>query len=193
MVIKHLYKATLITVVGTALLVSSSLTGASELSIPNEFSSGDTTSAADINNNFSAIETAVNDNSTRLNAIESGSTRVVFQGFSAGTVTGDQGIRQLQSACDATFTGSKICSSEEYANSTYNAGAANLSGDAWLLATPLSSTTKKVREAITGKDYSEGDLSCNGYVSSGSGLIVSAVGELSTTSCSDAIRVACCE
>lgn len=193
MAIKYLYQATFITVVGAACLASAPLASASELSVPNEFSSGDTTSAADINSNFNAIETAVNDNNTRLNAIESGSTVVVFQGFSRSSVTGDQGIRQLQAACDATFTASKICSSNEYANSTYNARAANLSGDAWLLATPISGTSKKVREAITGKDYSEGDLSCNGYASRGSGLTVSAVGEISTASCSDSIRVACCK
>lgn len=193
MAIKTFYRVTLIAVLCSTVLASAPLAGASELSIPNEFSSGDTTSAGDINDNFNAIQSAVNDNNTRLNAIESGSVRVVFQGFSKESVSADQGIRRLQASCDATFKASKICTSDEYASSIFNGGASNLSGEAWLLPTVLQGSGKKVRDVITGKEYSAGDLSCNGYVSKGTGLTVSAAGELSTTSCSDAIRVACCK
>ena len=193
MVIKHFYKATLIAVIGSAMLVSVPLASSSDLTIPNVFSSGDTTSASDINNNFTAIESAVNDNNTRLNALESGSSNVVFQGFSGDSVTGDQGIRQLQAACNATFTSSKICTSEEYTNSVYNPGASNLAGEAWLLPATLSASSSKIRDSITGKIYSSGELSFGGYSSTGNGLVVSAIGEMNTGSCSDAIPVACCK
>ena len=82
MVIKHFYKATIIALIGATLLASAPLANASDLTIPNDFSSGDTTSASEVNDNFTAIENAVNDNDTRLDALESGSNRVVFQGFS---------------------------------------------------------------------------------------------------------------
>jgi len=193
MVIKHFYKATLIALIGSTLLASAPLANASDLTIPNDFSSGDTTSASEVNDNFTAIENAVNDNDTRLDAIESGSTRVVFQGFSGDSVTGNQGICQLQAACSATFTASKICTSEEYSNSIYNAGASNLAGEAWLIPTTLSASSSKIRDLITGNTYGSGGLSCRGYSHSGTGLTVSAVGEIETTSCSDSIPVACCK
>jgi hypothetical protein len=139
------------------------------------------------------LKTQLNDNDTRLDAIESGSTRVVFQGFSGDSVTGNQGIRQLQAACSATFTASKICTSEEYSNSIYNAGASNLAGEAWLIPTTLSASSSKIRDLITGNTYGSGGLSCRGYSHSGTGLTVSAVGEIETTSCSDSIPVACCK
>ena len=193
MVIKHFYKATLIALIGATLLASAPLANASDLTIPNDFSSGDTTSASEVNDNFTAIENAVNDNDTRLDAIESGSTRAVFQGFSDDSVTGNQGIRQLQAACSTTFTASKICTSEEYANSIYNAGASNLGGEAWLIPSTISASSTKIRDLITGSTYGSGGLSCKGYSHSGTGLTVSAAGEIGTTSCSDAIPVACCK
>ncbi len=177
-----------------ALLGSMSLAYAGDLSIPNEFSAGDTTSASDINENFSAIETAVDDNDARLDAIESGSTNVVFQGFSSSTVVSDEGIRQLQQACNATFTGSKICTSSEYANSVYNSSAANLQGNAWILADTINASGSKVRDKITGDTYSNGALSCGGYSGEeDDALVVNGAGELSLDSCSNSNAVACCK
>ena len=59
---------------------------ASTLSIPNTFSSGAATNAAEMNANFSAVKAAVNDNDTRITALEGGSSAPVFQGFSSATV-----------------------------------------------------------------------------------------------------------
>jgi hypothetical protein len=177
----------------TALLALSPLAQAGDLSIPNSFSAGNTTSASDVNQNFAVIETAVNDNDARLDAIEAGSTRVVFQDFSVSSESGDQGLRPLQAACDATFSGAKVCNSEEYANSTYNAAAANLSGSAWLLASTLSASNSKIRDSITGEAYASGKLSCNGYSSGSLGLVVSAEGAMGTDSCGNSNPVACCK
>ena len=179
--------------IATALLALSSIAQGGDLSIPNTFSAGNTTSASDVNQNFAVIETAVNDNDARLDAIEAGSTRVVFQGFSASAEPGNQGLRPLQAACDASFSGAKVCNSEEYANSTYNAAAANLSGSAWLLASTLSASNSKIRDSITGDAYASGKLSCNGYSGDSLGLTVSAEGALGTDSCGNSNPVACCK
>ncbi|MCT2532087.1 hypothetical protein N2488_02715 [SAR92 clade bacterium H231] len=179
-------------IIATVLLTLSSIANAGELIIPNSFSAGNTTSASDVNQNFTVIETAVNDNDARLDAIEAGSTRVVFQGFSANSEAGDQGLRPLQAACDATFSGAKVCSSEEFANSRYNAAAANLSGSAWLLASTLSASNSKIRDSVTGQAYGSGKLSCNGYNGGSQGLVVSAEGAMGTDSCANSNPVACC-
>jgi hypothetical protein len=118
---------------------------------------------------------------------------VVFQDFSVSSESGDQGLRPLQAACDATFSGAKVCNSEEYANSTYNAAAANLSGSAWLLASTLSASNSKIRDSITGEAYASGKLSCNGYSSGSLGLVVSAEGAMGTDSCGNSNPVACCK
>ncbi|MGB1807629.1 MAG: hypothetical protein ACPHVT_00970 [Porticoccaceae bacterium] len=180
-------------VITTALLTLSTVIEAGDLTIPNSFSAGNTTSASAVNQNFTVIETAVNDNDARLDAIEAGSTKVVFQGFSAGSEAGDQGLRRLQAACDATFSGAKVCSSEEYANSSYNAAAANLSGSAWLLASTLSASNSKIRDSVTGEVYGSGKLSCNGYNGGSEGLVVSAEGAMGTDSCANYNPVACCK
>jgi hypothetical protein len=66
-------------------------------------------------------------------------------------VPANKGIRQLQAACDATYSGSKICTSTEYANSIFNNSAANLAGDAWLLADLQSAYEQKVRDSVSGR------------------------------------------
>jgi len=180
-------------VITTALLTLSTVIEAGDLTIPNSFSAGNTTSASDVNQNFTVIETAVNDNDARLDAIEAGSTKVVFLGFSAGSEVGDQGLRRLQAACDASFSGAKMCNSEEFANSRYNAAAANLSGSAWLLASTLSTSNSKIHDSVTGEVYGSGKLSCNGYNGGTEGLVVSAEGAMGTDSCANYNPVACCK
>ena len=107
------------TLVAIATLIYASASVASTLSIPNTFSSGAATSAAEMNSNFSAVKAAVDDNDTRITALEGGSSAPVFQGFSSATVAGNAGIVGLQLACNSSFSGSKICTSAEFANSTY--------------------------------------------------------------------------
>ena len=169
---------------------------AGTLSVPNSFSSGGTTSAADMNSNFSAVSTAVNDNNTRITALET-SSAPVFQGFSSGTVDGGDGVFALAQACSASFSGSKICNSDELVNSVYNSSASNLSGLAWLLPR-LSTGDTQSTELNSGRE--NGDpwqtFSCRGWGSDSNaytGTVVSSVGELTLRGCDNSYPVACCK
>jgi hypothetical protein len=174
---------------------------AGTLSVPNSFSSGGTTSAADMNSNFSAVSTAVNDNNTRITALET-SSAPVFQGFSSGTVDGGDGIRAMKSACDASFTGSKICTTGEYLNSIYNSSASNLSGSAWLLPemTGYGSNSAYGMEKWSSIAVSSGnperEFSCVGWGSDAAdrrGISASSSGGVGRTYCNTSQSVACCK
>ena len=89
-----------------------SMAVAGELTVPNQFSNGQATSASEMNANFSAVESAVNDNDQRISQLE-GNGPVVFQGFSDGTMNGGQGILNMTQACDATYQGSRMCTTTE--------------------------------------------------------------------------------
>ena len=65
---------------------------AGELRVPNQFNSGDATSAAQMNAGFSAVEAAVNDNDQRSIGRLEANGPVVFQGFSDGIMNGTQGV-----------------------------------------------------------------------------------------------------
>ena len=198
------------TLVAIATLIFASASVASTLSIPNTFSSGAATSAAEMNSNFSAVKAAVDDNDTRITALEGGSSAPVFQGFSSGTVAGNAGIIGLQTACNASFSGSKICSSAEFANSTYK--SATLSGTAWLL--PVVEMTSEdgstyVADKTSGLTVfdssaaAQTQLTCEGFTSNASdvyGLFVTATGGIQNgnlrsggTACDTVRAVACCK
>ena len=196
------------TVVAIATLIFASASVASTLSIPNSFSSGATTSAAEMNSNFSAVKAAVDDNDARITALEGGSSAPVFQGFSSGTVAGNAGIIGLQTACNTSFSGSKICSSAEFANSTYK--SATLSGTAWLLpvvemGSEASATyiVEKTSGLTLIGDYAQSELTCEGFTSNANdkyGLFVTATGGIqngnlrsSGTACDTVRAVACCK
>ena len=179
----------------------------SDLSIPNSFSSGSATSASQMNANFAAVESAVDDNHTRITALE-GSSDKVFQGFSATTMDGTQGIRTMVQACDASWSGSKICTTVEYQNSKYNGSASNLSGNAWILpvltgagtGTGSSGTPVAVLEVGSGKTVTENvyqSFNCEGWQralnSDSKGMVVSAEGKITTSACTTSLSVACCK
>lgn len=68
-----------------ALILSGTLfssANAAELSVPVTFTSGSTLTASDLNSSISAVETAVNDNNSRITAVES-MALPVSMGFSA--------------------------------------------------------------------------------------------------------------
>jgi len=196
------------TLVAIAALIFASASVASTLSIPNSFSSGAATSAAEMNSNFSAVKAAVDDNDTRITALEGGSSAPVFQGFSSGTVAGNAGIIGLQTACNTSFSGSKICSSAEFASSTYK--SATLSGTAWLL--PVVEISEQydgtyVLDKTSGltvlSDTAQDELTCDGFTSNAStsyGLFVTATGGIQNgnlrsggTACDTVRAVACCK
>ena len=89
----------------------------------------------------------------RINGCAGNASVPVFQGFSSGTVDGAGGIRGMQAACDASFSGSKICTSVEFSNSTYK--QLSLSGSAWLLPV-LQQTTGSSSSADEGFTTDQG-------------------------------------
>jgi len=59
---------------------SAGLTQASSVTIPNTFTAGSTAVAADVNANFNALETAVDDNDARISTLESGPQVTLIDG-----------------------------------------------------------------------------------------------------------------
>ena len=57
-------------VLAMAMLMAAGTAGASDLQVPNTFQSGSKAVAAEVNANFAAAETAVNDNDARLTALD---------------------------------------------------------------------------------------------------------------------------
>jgi len=105
---------------------------ASELTVPNQFSSGDVTSASDVNANFAAIEAAVNDNHARIQEGLQSQSRPVFVGFSTEQVQGDSGFNSWQQACHNTSAGSHVCTDVELSAAPYNPQAPIPEGTAWI-------------------------------------------------------------
>jgi hypothetical protein len=181
----------IITALITLLYMSASTAGT--LSVPNSFSSGNTTSAADMNSNFSAVTTAVNDNDSRITALETSSDKV-FQGFSSETVTGAAGIFAMAQACSSSFSGSKICNTNEFVNSVYNSAASNLSGNAWIIPIVTGQDTTGLEVNSGRSEVSEVNLNCSGWGNINSqGSIVSSTGRLIVAQCNLSIAVACCK
>ena len=193
--------------VTTVALFHVSTSIASTLSIPNTFSSGAATSAEQMNSNFSAVKAAVNDNDTRITALESPNAPV-FQGFSAAA-DAKAGIRVMQAACEAFSSGSKICTSVEFSNSTYKAVTLS-TGPAWLLPVlqQVSAGVANVSGGSDGYVTDQGsgltanknnpsqEFSCGAYDSGGARythLTVSNTGQFALSSCDTARPVACCK
>ena len=193
-----------------AALVVAPYSLASELTVPNQFSSGDVTSANDMNANFAAIEASVNDNFSRIAALEGQSqgagARAVFQGFSAGTVNGAAGLIAMQQQCDTLVEGSHICTDGEIAKSPYNSQALNLEGKAWVLrevsgiafdssvvtASPLSLTSSY--DSTT--SYYRRMGSCVGWSDTAEhhkAYTVNDTGQISQDYCVNQNKVACCK
>ena len=189
---------------GMSLFAFSNVWGGS-VTIPNSFSSGAATSASQMNANFTAVKTAVDDNNTRIAALEAG-TRPVFQGFSAATQNGGVGLIAMQQACSASFPGSKCCTTTEMANSTYNSNASNLSGNAWILPDLIAMTNTNTSNSSTYSVVADkssglapavpGYFNCSGWSTdsgSGYGTTVSSAGKFTTTLCNSVQAVACCK
>lgn len=169
------------------------------LTVPNTFSSGSSTSAAEMNANFSAVKSSVDDNDARITALETSSDKS-FQGFSATTLTGGEGLTAFKISCHVSYAAASVCTSVEFARSPYNSSAENVSGaaSAWILPEFVGVGSARASDAILGlgSENPGNTYSCIGWVSSSdsrSGLTVSPDGQFSTATCGTSLPVACCK
>jgi len=175
-----------------AVVMASSQVAASSLTVPNTFTSGTATSASDMNANFTAVKAAIDDNNTRISSIQSVTNS--FKGFSSGTSTGGVGLITLGNLCNSTFTGSHVCTTLEFASSSY-ASATGLSGNAWIQPSLGPSSSNSPRDQVSLLTGSRLSLNCDNWAlntATESALAVSAVGSISKQACSVPLAVACC-
>jgi len=114
-----------------------------------------------------------------------------FVGFSASSMSADGGIFALNSACQSSFAGSKMCTSEEISN-TVNPTMFDVNTKGWVQPTFSASGNTNV-------DYSgEVPSNCGGWdgeggsISTAVGLVVNGVGVFTRENCDNLISVACC-
>ena len=190
-----------------ALLLSANIYA---VEIPNQFEDGQVTSASQMNENFQALKAELEAQRALIEA-NLGNQKVVFQGFSAESMDGGQGLLAMQQACHTLVAGSHVCKDTEIALSPYNPNAQNLEGSAWTLreggslstpysdhlfqASPLSlSDTYISATSSTTGNYFRDRFSCRGWkVTSASGAIVESSLSFSTAACTNSIKVACCK
>jgi len=165
------------------LIITCSSVFATTVTIPNSFSSGTATNAAQMNANFTAVKAAVDDNDSRISALE-GSSTSQFMGFSSSQVRGDGGYIVMGNACHSTFSGSHMCRQTEFVNARMN--GVSVSGSAWI--SPRTSA---------GNSGSGFDSSCYGFVNAASnvnGAVINNVGGLGYSACNVTTNyVACCK
>ena len=179
------------------LIITSSSAYATGVTIPNAFSSGTTTSAAEMNANFDAVKAAVDDNDSRITTLEGSVSAPAsqFMGFSSGTTDGAGGLITMGNLCHTSFAGSHMCSTVEFAGAKMN--GVSVSGSAWIL--PVLSemhagSSRHVMDVIAGVATTGYELTCYGWTStSGSATIITPQGGISTNSCSTVNPVACCK
>jgi len=182
------------------LIFTSSSAYATGVTIPNSFSSGTATSAAEMNANFDAVKAAVDDNDSRITTLEGSVSAPAsqFMGFSSGTTDGAGGLITMGNLCHASFSGSHTCSTIEFSGAKMN--GVSVSGSAWALPVMVSSGVYGAAlEVVTGVSDGDGyELSCMGWSTiTGGGLMlgptISALGGITMSVCSTVHQVACCK
>ena len=166
-----------------ALILTTSSAFATSVTIPNSFSSGTATNAAQMNANFTAVKAAVDDNDSRISALEVSSTSQ-FMGFSSSQINGDGGYIAMGNACHATFSGSHMCRQTEFVNARMN--GVSVSGSAWI--------SPRTSAGLSGSGI---DSSCYGWRDTNgalNGAIITATGALYYSTCNVTTNyVACCK
>ena len=186
---------TLRTIVVAAIAVFSSLVVAEPLTIPHTFNPGDPTNSSQMNENFNAVKTAVNENSRRIDEISSNPSNRSFIGFSNDEITGNAGVGGMILTCNATFPESKVCTSGEIVNGTsYPDSFDSLDQMGWVLPEliPFGDNNKRYYDKWSGL----GTLSesfCHTEQGTQSGIVLSWTGSFFTRPCEQSYRVACCQ
>ena len=188
-----------------ALLLSANIYA---VEIPNQFEDGQVTSASQMNENFQALKAELEAQRALIEA-NLGNQKVVFQGFSAESMDGGQGLLAMQQACHNLVAGSHVCKDTEIALSPYNPNAQNLEGDAWVIMEVQTSMTTEdtfridspLSLALIGglrnqMNYGGYNRSCSGWRSnspSNSGAITTNALGFYHSFCSTQQKVACCK
>ena len=160
---------------------------ASELTVPNQFSSGDVTSASDVNANFAAIEAAVNDNHERIQEGLQSQSRPVFVGFSE-PVHGESGFNSWQQACHNISAGSHVCTDVELSAAPYNPEAPIPDGAAWINVEIQDVSYKTSTSSTTIRNQR-----IQGCTTSGVSYVISSSGVSRGGHCNQIRPVACCK
>jgi hypothetical protein len=186
----------------------------------NSFMSGETALASDVNQNFSAIGSAVNGNDSLIAALEAriedleglegvpgpqgetglqgapgapgpGAANFELVGFTTATFTGGEGVLGYTAACGAEFPDSRMCTSIEIMN-TVNVPT-GLTGNAWVRPVLVPGGGGGAATEASGIEAnSPNDFSCSAWRGSGNGLVVYADGDFSIGGCTGARLAACC-
>ena len=165
--------------------------------VPNNFEAGQPIVASDVNENFTSIDNRIENLESNLKS------SIDFLGFSSSTIDASSGYFGLQAACRGTYIGSKVCTSSELINATYNPGANNMSDTAWIIpsisaaANSGTSATSYIMVDGLGRVNSHAEyLACDGFrrkTNQYSGLTVDNLGRLEIQSCDILRKVACCK
>ena len=180
------------------LIFTSSSAYATDVTIPNSFSSGTTTSAAEMNANFTAVKSAVDDNDSRITTLESSVSAPAsqFMGFSSsGTTDGASGLIGMSNLCHVSFSGSHICSTVEFGGSIKN-NATGVSGTAWIRPVLVPLATNNALDIETGLASLGYKMACMGWSdnqNTRTGLSMDDKGSITLTTCDVQRSVACCK
>lgn len=171
--------------------------------VTHSFSAGGSIVATEMNANFQdlanrndATQTQVTQNATAISNLQSNEVAVLqYLGNTPTTLDGGQGIRGMNELCQVSFSGSRMCTTEEYAN-TITYPAAEL-GVAWIRPVIVGLDGTVGMDAISGHAGYDGELTCSGWESSSStkmGMSVSANGAMEPNDCdsASAVKVSCC-
>jgi hypothetical protein len=122
-----------------------------------------------------------------------------FVGFSTASTTGNLGITGMHELCQADYTDSRMCSSQEILDSTRLPPAGTLVPSySWIAPSirgGLFDGVQPLAIDASGESNGPGDLSCNAWTNTGaSGLAYSPRSYISirSYSCSLSMPVACC-
>jgi hypothetical protein len=139
----------------------------------------------------------------RVAMLEASASGYQLKGFSSTNRNGNSGVLAMNSACAATFTGSRMCTSSEVLETT-NVPVISSNADAWVRPSfsPVASgstaaTVGLDASGVPSPNASNGntseDLSCRGWAaSSGLGLAVNKNGSFRLSACDGGRPVACC-
>ena len=111
-------------------------------------------------------------------------------GFTAATFNGDEGVLGFTLACQAEFTGSRMCDSLEV---MHTVNVPTLSGEAWVRPVPLGGPSNKDISGASNTSSGEA-LTCLGWsrADNFAGLTADANGSFVSSSCTNFHSVACC-